>query len=156
LLVAHGSPARDLPRELLRELRQLNAKPDRSAADEARAQELEHTVRHWPRTGDNDPYRAGTEELVAELRLLMGDVPVLAAYNEFCAPSIVDAVEQLCRSGVTHVDVFSTMMTPGGGHSEHDVPEALATCRQRFPGVELQYRWPYQLARVAKLLKDHL
>ncbi len=156
LLIAHGSPARDVPRELLREMRLLNAKTDKSPADVARAQQLEQQMRQWPRTEDNDPYRTGTERLVTELRALMDDVPVMAAYNEFCAPDILGAMQELVDAGASHIDVFSTMMTPGGGHSERDIPEALAMCRARFPSVELKYRWPYQLDLVAQMIRAHL
>ena len=156
LLVAHGSPARDLPRALLREMRQLHVSADKSPDDVERERELDHQIRHWPRTAESDPYRAGTEALVKELQAALGDTPVSAAYNEFCAPSIEEAVADLARAGFARVDVFSTMMTPGGGHSERDIPAALALCRQRFPKLELHYRWPYDLSLVAGVIKEHL
>lgn len=118
--------------------------------------DLESQIRDWPRTGDNDPYRAGTERLAEQLRAQLGGVVVLAAYNEFCAPSVDQAVAELEAKGVRHVEVLSTMVTPGGGHSEEDIPAALERCRREFPEVELTYRWPYDLSKVAGLLREHL
>ncbi len=156
LLVAHGSPARDLPRALLQEMRQIHGKADKSPSDVRRARELDDQVRHWPRTAWSDPYREGTEALVRELQTVLGDTPVSAAYNEFCAPSIEEAVARLVGAGFSRVDVFSTMMTPGGGHSERDIPAALKRCRERFPSLELHYRWPYDLSLVARVIKEQL
>ena len=156
LIVAHGSPARDTPAELRRELRELHVKRDKSETEIAREREVQHAIRHWPRTRENDPYHAGTESLAAELAALLGDTPVVAAYNEFCTPDVEEAVAGLVARGVRRIEVLSTMVTPGGGHSEQDIPARLAACRERFPGVEFAYRWPYDLKQVARLLALHL
>ncbi len=156
LVVAHGSPARDLPDDLKRERRVLRAKHEKTDADLQRERELEHEIRHWPRNLENDPYSRGTEELVARLAALLDGVPVMAAYNEFAAPNVEEAVAQLAQRGVERVDVLSSMLTPGGGHSEVDIPEALARCRERYPDIELVYRWPYDLSQVATVLAAQL
>ena len=157
LVIAHGSPPRDFPRELLMEMRRLNAKSDKTLADNERLLELEIKVRRWPRNAQNDPYCDGTESLVDELRRVLGEgILVLAAYNEFCAPDIDEAINELVSRGAKQIEVFSTMVTPGGSHSERDIPQALEACRQRFPNIELTYRWPYDLALVAELIKAHL
>jgi sirohydrochlorin cobaltochelatase len=156
LVVAHGSPARDLPEALKRERRKLKAKDGKSREELEFEVELEDQIRRWPRNLDNDPYARGTEQLVAQLAALLGDVPVLAAYNEFATPNVEEAVGQLADQGVERIDVLSTMVTPGGGHSEKDIPEALARCRRRFPKLELVYRWPYDLAKVATILAAQL
>jgi len=156
LIVAHGSPATDTPMELRRELRQLHVKQDKSPEELEREREVELAIRRWPRTRDNDPYHRGTETLAEELSLLLGDTPVVAAYNEFCTPDVDEAVHGLVARGVRHIEVLSTMVTPGGGHSERDIPRALEACRARFPDVEFEYRWPYDLKLVAQLLAKHL
>jgi sirohydrochlorin cobaltochelatase len=137
-------------------LRQLHAKQGKSAAEIAREREVELQIRRWPRTQDNDPYHRGTETLAAELRTLLVDTKVVAAYNEFCTPDVDEAVAGLVAQGVGHVDVLSTMVTPGGGHSERDIPAALARCREAFPAVKFEYHWPYDLKLVAQLLAEHL
>ena len=156
LIVAHGSPATDTPIELRRELRRLHAKQHKSEAERSREREVELQIRRWPRTGDNDPYQRGTEALATELGALLAGVPVVAAYNEFCVPDVPDAVKSLVDQGVRHIDVLSTMVTPGGGHSERDIPAALTVCRAQFPEVEFEYRWPYDLRLVAALFARHL
>ena len=156
LVVAHGSPARDLPEKLAKERRQLRAKEHKTEAEQQREQTLEAEIRNWPRTLENDPYTRGTEELVAQLAALLDGIPVLAAYNEFAAPNVEEAVEQLVRRGIERIDVLSSMLTPGGGHSEKDIPEAIERCRARHPEVEFAYRWPYDLAKIATILATQL
>jgi len=156
LLIAHGSPAKDMPRALLAELRALHKQSDKSDAEREREHEVERQIRAWPRNENNDPYGRGTQALVHELRALLDGVQVVAAYNEFSAPSIEVAIAQLVADGVNEVDVLTTMMTPGGGHSEHDIPEALARCRERFTDLTLTYRWPFDPKLVAQLLQRHL
>jgi sirohydrochlorin cobaltochelatase len=156
LIIAHGSPALDTPIELRREYRKLRAQVDKSDRERTREQDLEAQIRRWPRTGDNDPYQQGTEALTAQLQAALGQTPVVAAYNEFCSPSVEEALGHLRQRGVNRVEVLSTMVTPGGGHSERDIPAALEACRRKFPNLQLVYRWPYDLRLVAQLLKDHL
>jgi len=50
------------------------------------------------------------------------------------------------------ITVVPSMLTPGGVHSEIEIPEALAALRTRFPDVELRYAWPFDAAAVADLL----
>lgn len=117
-------------------------------SDEERA--LDHEVRRWPRTKENDPYAAGIEALAAKLRPRVGRLVV--AYNEFCAPSIPEAVEALVADGVEHVTLITTMVTPGGVHAEVEIPEEVEELRARFPHVRIAFAWPFDLDAVADLL----
>jgi sirohydrochlorin cobaltochelatase len=65
------------------------------------------------------------------------------AFNEFCAPTLEEAVEGLIRQGATHITVITTMFTPGGSHSEIETPETLSRLRAVHPDVELRYAWPF-------------
>ena len=83
-------------------------------------------------------------------------VPLLLAYNEFCAPAVEDAVAELAASGVTQITVVPTMLTPGGSHSEIEIPETLDGLRARYPQLDLRYAWPADLDLLARMLADHL
>jgi sirohydrochlorin ferrochelatase len=48
------------------------------------------------------------------------------------------------------------MMTRGGEHSEKDIPAAVQRARQRHPGVEMTYVWPFDLSQVARFLADQI
>ncbi|MBH0197829.1 MAG: hypothetical protein HP497_00200 [Nitrospira sp.] len=48
----------------------------------------------------------------------------------------------------------TTMLTPGGSHSEVEIPETLARLRPRHPGIDLCYAWPFDLQLVAKTLAE--
>jgi sirohydrochlorin cobaltochelatase len=87
---------------------------------------------------------------------LLNGVPLAIAYNEFCAPTLAEAVEQLIAAGATSVTVVPTMLTPGGVHSEIEIPETLERLRSRHPQHELRYAWPVDLALVARMLAEQL
>jgi sirohydrochlorin cobaltochelatase len=78
------------------------------------------------------------------------------AYNEFCAPTLEESVEELIKKGATLITVTTTMFTPGGSHSEVEIPEILDHLRPQHPGVELRYAWPFDLNLVASTLADQV
>ncbi|MDP3704035.1 MAG: CbiX/SirB N-terminal domain-containing protein, partial [Candidatus Omnitrophota bacterium] len=123
---------------------------------EGRAAELDAKIRGWPRHEGNDPYKAGLERLAAVLKPLIPTELFAIGYNEFCQPSIAEAIAGVIRQGATRVVVLPTMMTPGGVHSERDIPRALDEVRRAHPGVTIDYLWPFDLASVAQLLAEHV
>ena len=157
VLVGHGGVAKDTPRELVRELRMLEAKRHREGGPmSAREAELDDKVRNWPRTPRTDPYKYGIGKLAEALRPMLGDRELTIAYNEFCAPSIDTAIDALVARGITDIAVITTMFTPGGSHSEYEIPEILAAARERHPTARIRYAWPFDLQRAAAFLRDTL
>jgi sirohydrochlorin cobaltochelatase len=153
VLVGHGGVPRDFPRADLQRLKALEGERrgrGTAPSDEERA--LERKIRTWPRTAQNDPYQAGLETVAARLRRKLGDARLAVAYNEFCAPTLEDAVSELVSAGARRIAVVPSMLTPGGVHSEIEIPETLAALRARFPDVELCYAWPFDPDAVAELL----
>ncbi len=156
VLAMHGSPPLDYPRNELAEFFALHARfehaptPGRSPAYE-RFLELEEKIRRWPRTSGNDPFCSGSERLAAELRKASGR-EVILGYNEFCAPTLDEALSQGVEEGRDRVVVVTPMMTPGGEHSERDIPAAIARARKRHPGTEFVYAWPFPPSDVAAFL----
>ena len=118
--------------------------------------ELDTRIRRWPRTPETDPYQSGLEAVAAQLRANLGEVLFAVAYNEFCAPTLEESVEALIKKGATHITVATTMFTPGGSHSEIEIPEILDHLRPQYPRVELHYAWPFDLQQVAKTLEDQV
>jgi sirohydrochlorin cobaltochelatase len=120
--------------------------------------ELESQIRYWPRSANNDPYRAGVEALAQALRAL-GYPRVVAAYNEFCAPDLEQAANRLIEEGQRSITILSTMLVGGGGHSEDDIPADVERLRGTHPAVSFDYLWPIPASRVAQLyaelLRDH-
>jgi len=86
---------------------------------------------------------------------LNGDLFAIA-YNEFCAPTLEEAVETLIAAGAREIRVVSSMFTPGGSHSEVEIPETLAHLRGKHPGIDLRYAWPFDLKQVASMLAAQL
>lgn len=164
VLIGHGSPALDCPPQLIGELMGLEWRGDHGghhgahgdAALTGRAAELDAKIRDWPRRADNDPYRQGLELVAAALRPLLPTDLFIVGYNEFCRPSIPEAVESLISRGAGRVLVIPTMLTPGGVHSEVDIPRALDELRRVHPGVSIEYVWPFELGEVAGLLASHV
>jgi sirohydrochlorin cobaltochelatase len=118
--------------------------------------ELEQHLRRWPRTPENDPYQAGLEALAAHWRGRLKDVYFALAYNEFCAPTLEEAVDEVVGAGASQVTIVPTMFTPGGSHSEIEIPAAIEALTARHPHVRLRYAWPFDLDLIAGMLTEHL
>jgi sirohydrochlorin cobaltochelatase len=157
ILVGHGGIPKDCPQDLVTRLKRLEAQ--RRAANQppsAEELELDATIRKWPRTSATDPYQSGLEAVAERLRQQLNGVLFAVAYNEFCAPTLREAVEELVIKGATHITVTTTMFTPGGSHSEVEIPGILDCLRPRFPEVELCYAWPFDLGLVANTLAEQI
>lgn len=157
VLVGHGGIPKDCPSELVTKLKRLEGQ--RRAAGtpmSAEERELDTTIRRWPRTAATDPYQSGLEAVAAQLRAQLDGVLFAVAYNEFCAPTLEESVEELVKKGATHITVTTTMFTPGGSHSEIEIPEILDHLKKQYPGVVLRYAWPFDLKPVAGLLAEQL
>jgi sirohydrochlorin cobaltochelatase len=146
ILIGHGRTASDTPRELVTEFRSLERqRKETSVPASPRLLELEGKIRQWPRTPETDPYKFGLETILAE-----------AAYNEFCAPSIEEAISTLAGDGIRDIALIPTMFTPGGAHAEKDIPEVIERMRLAYPEVHFRYAWPFPVANIVRLLKDTL
>src|SRR3989338_287916 len=161
VLIGHGAPATDCPPQLIGELMALEWRGDQPGDghqhhSEGRAAGLDAQIRGWPRHGGNDPYKTGLERLAASLKPLIPTELFAIGYNEFCRPTIAEAIAGVIGQGATRVVVLPTMMTPGGVHSELDIPRALDEVRRAQPGVTIDYLWPFDLTSVAELLASHV
>ena len=160
VLIGHGSPANDCPPHLVGELMSLEWREHRDAPGphrlEGPAAALDAKIRDWPRHAGNDPYKAGLERVAQALRRLLPTDLFAIGYNEFCRPSIAEALEQVIRQGATRVLVIPSMLTPGGVHSEVDIPHALEDVRRAHPDILIEYLWPFDLHQVAVLLASHV
>lgn len=157
ILVGHGGIPKGCPQELITKLKRLEAQRRAAGAPmSAEEHELDTRIRRWPRTSETDPYQSGLEAVAAELRANLGNVLFAVAYNEFCAPTLEESVEELIKKGATHITVTTTMFTPGGSHSEVEIPEILGHLRPQHPEVELRYAWPFDLTLVANTLTEQI
>ena len=157
ILVGHGGIPKDYPGDLVSKLKRLEAQR-RAAGQPMSAEELEldTKIRTWPRTPESDPYQAGLEALGAQMKPMVNGALFSLAYNEFCGPTLQEAVEDLIKQGAGSITVVSTMFTPGGSHSEYEIPEELEELRHKHPDVTLKYAWPYNLNHVSKMLTEHI
>ncbi|MBH0189739.1 MAG: CbiX/SirB N-terminal domain-containing protein [Nitrospira sp.] len=157
ILVGHGGIPKGCPQELVTKLKRLEAQ--RRVANLPPSQEeleLDHKIRQWPRTAETDPYQAGFEAVAARFRVQLNGALFAVAYNEFCAPTLEESVEALIKQGAIHVVVTTTMFTPGGSHSEVEIPEILDQLRPKYPGLEIRYAWPFDLELVANTLAEQV
>ena len=160
VLAMHGAPPNDFPRDQIMELFGLHSRleyidgPERAALEE-RYNELDARVRAWPRNPTNDPFYTGSLELANHLEQASAH-EVFLGFNEFCAPSLDEALDQAIEANAKKVFVVTPMMTRGGEHSEKDIPTAIQRARERHPGVEVVYVWPFDVSQVAEFLVDQI
>jgi sirohydrochlorin cobaltochelatase len=157
VLVGHGGVPRDYPRDRLLRLRGLEARRRAAGAppsDEEAA--LDAELRHWPRTPATDPYQAGLQRLAAHLGPRLGAVRLAVAYNEFCAPTLAEAVRALAAEGARDIIAVPSMLTPGGVHTELEIPESIDALRVEFPHLDIRYAWPFRAERLVALFVEHL
>jgi sirohydrochlorin cobaltochelatase len=160
VLAMHGAPPRDFPRQELAEFMSLHSRLEASAvahspALESRYEELEQKLRSWPRTAQNDPFFASSNELAEQLMRDSG-LEVFLGFNEFCDPGLGETIEKAVSSGAERVFVITTMMTRGGEHSEKDILQAVNRAREEHPDVKFVYAWPFETYEVSEFLAFHL
>jgi len=156
VLAMHGVPPGDFPRNEAAEMFSLHARLEHASDDErrrlaARHHELEQKMRAWPRTEANDPYCFASQELARELSVQTG-YEVFVGFNEFCGPSLDEALDRAAEAHPDQVLVVTPMMTRGGGHSERDIPGAIARARARYPWLNVRYLWPFPSEEIARFL----
>lgn len=156
VLAMHGAPPNDFPRNEVGELVGLHGRLEHATGPEReglqrRHDELETTMRNWPRTPQNDPFWAASLSLGRHLSQAT-ECEVLVGFNEFCQPSLDGALDQAVAAGAEKITVVTPMMTRGGEHSEVDIPAAIRSARERHPGISFHYVWPFDPAEVARFL----
>jgi len=160
VLAMHGAPPADFPRPEFSEFMSLHGRAGRSrgAVDEPirlRCVELEKKMRTWPRNAQNDPFFVASQELAERLSRETG-LEVMLGFNEFCAPSLDEALDRAAATAAETIIVVTPMMTRGGEHSEADIPAAIERAKTRNPGKTIIYAWPFAAEDVARFLSSQL
>lgn len=160
VLVMHGAPPNNFPEREMAELFSLDARVEgvagvKRVALERRRLELDAKMRAWPRTAQNDPFYAGSQELAAHLSEATG-CQVIVGFNEFCAPSLNEALSHAIARGAEKVIVVTPMMTRGGEHAEVDIPAVVKTAQAQHPEIPIIYAWPFRVSDVASFLAKQI
>ena len=160
VLVMHGAPPNDFPEREMAELFSLDARVGGVAGVkrvelERRRLELDAKMRAWPRTAQNDPFYAGSQELAAHLSEATG-CEVIVGFNEFCAPSLNEALSHAIARGAEKIIVVTPMMTRGGEHAEVGIPAAVKTAQAQHPEIPIIYAWPFRVSEVASFLATQI
>jgi sirohydrochlorin cobaltochelatase len=160
VLAMHGVPPRDFPKKEMMELFGLHPKLEHVSGPERetlfrRHDELEEKMRRWPRTPENDPYFYASFEIAKKMEEISSD-RVFVGFNEFCAPTIEEAIGEAAASSPEKIIVLTPMMTRGGEHSERDIPLSIQKARKLHPGLDIVYAWPFDVSYVAAFLAGHI
>jgi len=160
VLAMHGAPPNDFPRQELGEFFGLHERIARVGETQRpvlreRLAELDRMIRDWPRTAQNDPFFAGSRELADALARASG-LPVRVGFNEFCSPSLEQALDDAAQGDAERIVVVTPMMTRGGEHAEHDIRVAIRDAQARHPGVAIDYAWPFATVAVAEFLAQRV
>jgi len=157
ILVGHGGLPSDIPSEVVEKFMRVHKGRIKSGSPITQQEiELDTTIRKWERTSENDPYKTGLESLASHMEPMLEGYILKTAYNEFCYPGIEDAVDELAHENVTKIVLVTTMITRGGSHSENEIPEELSEISIKYPGIDIQYAWPYDMDVFASFLTTHI
>jgi len=156
ILTMHGAPPNDFPRRELGEFFSLHTQFERAPQrmdDPSRQRylDLNRQVRAWPRTPANDPFHASSLTMAQGLAAETG-LETLVCFNEFCDPSLSDAVKAAVENGAQRLVILTPMMTGGGEHAEIEIPAEIDQLRAEYPQVEMIYAWPFDQDAVSKFL----
>jgi len=157
ILVGHGGLPSDLPSGIVEKFMRLH-KSRVKAGTEITSEEIEldNTIRRWERSPETDPYKSGLEDLAVHMEPLLKNFILKTAYNEFCYPTIEEAIEELASKSVSKIILVTTMITRGGSHSEQEIPEELEVLRKKFKDIEIQYAWPFDIDTFALFMSTHV
>jgi sirohydrochlorin cobaltochelatase len=160
VLAMHGAPPKDFPSSELMEFFKLHMALEHGSGAFPQAMHLKHDeldnkIRQWPRTAENDPFWDASHKLAEELSRVTGN-EVFVGFNEFCSPSIDESLEEAALSGTVDIIVITQMMTPGGEHSEIDIPKSIERAQERHLDVTFKYAWPFELTAVASFLAQQI
>ena len=156
----HGSPPKDYPKNILMEYFSLHFRLQAMTGPahdimENKFKELDLNLRSWPRNEQNDPFFSASHDLAQQLGKITR-LEVLVGFNEFCNPSLDNAFAEAVQKGAEKIIVVTPMMTPGGEHSEKDIPEAISRIQKQAPNLKIHYAWPFDMSEVAKFLADNI
>ncbi len=156
VLAMHGAPPLDFPPDELARYfeflwRREHGQGNMTVEEEANFNRLEERIRRWPRHEANDPFYAGSLRLKQALERVAG-VEVILGFNEFCAPSVEEALEEACSRSPKTVRVITPMLTPGGEHAAREIPAAVFKVGEKFPEINIVYCWPFEVEEVAEFL----
>jgi sirohydrochlorin cobaltochelatase len=156
VLAMHGAPPMDYPKEELTEFFKLHVQKEAVPENvrkniEPRYNELELKIRTWPRTESNDPFFAGASEMAQQLNMISG-CDVIIGFNEFCSPTLEEAIALAGENKPDKIVVITPMMTRGGEHAGLDIPRKIKVAQAQNPDIPIVYAWPFEVSAVAKFL----
>jgi sirohydrochlorin cobaltochelatase len=160
VLAMHGTPPRDFPKTELAEFFRLRSRVEEIKMSNLKSLEdryklLNDKVKNWPRNRKNDPFHAASQELALRLSEATGH-EVIVGYNEFCAPSLDEALESAADKKADKIIVATPMMTRGGEHAENEIPAKIAEFTKLHTQIEIAYAWPFDITQVSHFLAEHI
>jgi sirohydrochlorin cobaltochelatase len=160
VLAMHGVPPEDYPKMEIAEMFRLHMQLEHMPVEKnnpllKKFDDLESKVRNWERTPENDPYWAASHDIAEKLEEKTG-ARVIVGFNEFCAPSVEEAISVATAVNPDRVIVVTPMMTRGGEHSEVDIPEAIQRAKEKHPDLNIIYAWPFDSNEVVNLLSKQI
>ena len=160
VLAMHGTPPIDFPKQELAEFFRLHSSvaevnSENQESFQKRYSLLDNKMRNWPRNEQNDPFHTASQEMAAHLSEVTG-YEVIVGYNEFCAPSLDEALQSAANKNAGKIIVATPMMTRGGEHAEKDIPAELNEFSKLHPQITVVYAWPFDTTRVAQFISEHI
>jgi len=112
---------------------------------------LENEIINWPRTPNNDPSYFSLINLREELYFVLG-FNVEFAFEEYCAPSIRDAIFNLLSKGYSSIIIVPIDYIAGINAKILKEIEEI----KKSKDIDIQIAWPYKLGLQADFIATHI
>ncbi|HUT80189.1 MAG TPA: CbiX/SirB N-terminal domain-containing protein [Candidatus Bathyarchaeia archaeon] len=160
VLAMHGSPPKDFPMDEMAFFYGIHLRLEHNPQSvdnetKKRALAIEEKMKNWPRTYENDPYFTSSIEIGKNVEEITG-YETLVGFNEFCNPAVKDVLLKALETNPNTIFVTTPMITPGGEHSEIDIPETITAISKDYPNTKIIYAWPFDLVDVANFLSNQI
>ena len=105
--------------------------------------------------GSRDPrWRAPFDDLLAKLRVDLGENQVALAYMEFAAPTLMDVAAKATGHGMTSLRILPLFLA-AGAHVDRDIPSQVKAVRAQFRQLHIELLPPVgEDPRFARLLLE--
>lgn len=128
ILVGHGGIPNDFPK--IRQYFQLKEQGGE------KFQQIKKELIYWQRSEKNDSYWAGMQKVAKEVAKNKLFSSVQVAFNEFCAPLVMESLAEVAKKKPDEIILTSVMITPVANIQKWIFPNSSKFSKKKIPELK--------------------